>query len=68
VPSTFVRSLTHALEEAARPEIELATKVGVLLALGLNREQIAKRLGVEAVDVRLACDRLQRAAPWIAKR
>ena len=67
--STFLRALARALAADARAqvraEVELAMKVGVLLASGLPHREIALKLDVTAAEVSSASERLRRVAPTL---
>jgi hypothetical protein len=54
--------LRRALIEDLEPELALACKVAVLLAAGHTRAAIARQLGADAAQMRVADMRVRRAA------
>jgi hypothetical protein len=61
----FVRSLHRALRADVSADVELALRVGVLVAAGYTRARIARMLGVHARDMALPLERLKRVAPLL---
>jgi hypothetical protein len=63
--SPFLRELCRALAHDARAEVEMAAKVGTLLALGHSQAEIAYSLDISQAEIRAAVKRLRRVAPQI---
>jgi hypothetical protein len=57
-----LRELHRALAADARADVDLAVKVGVLVALGYPRAHVARTLDLSAKDVALPLQRLERVA------
>lgn len=58
--TSFLRDLSRELRGELVPEMETTLRVAVLSAAGLSRPQIAERLGIEDVEVRMCLGRLRR--------
>jgi hypothetical protein len=58
----YLRTLHRALVADAHHDVQLALRVGVLLSAGYPRARIARMLGVEARDMALPLERLERVA------
>jgi hypothetical protein len=63
--SEFLRELAEALAADARGEVELAAKVGTLLALGYRRGEIMERLVIRPRQFASAKAMVERAAERI---
>lgn len=61
-PSVFLASLRRALLDDFEDELVLASKVAVLQASGYRRSEIARMLGASPAALRLAEQRVKRAA------
>lgn len=59
----FVRGLHRALVEDVHADIQLALKVGTLLAGGFSRAEVARLTNAEPAELRAAYARLERIAP-----
>jgi hypothetical protein len=57
-----LRELHRALVADARADVDLALKVGTLVAVGYKRSEVARMLGVDARDMVLPLERLERVA------
>jgi hypothetical protein len=60
VASPFASNVIRALREDAETEVQLTTRVGVLLAAGCTRRQVVERLGVEPREVPPVCRKTAR--------
>jgi hypothetical protein len=56
------RELHRALIAEARRDVDLAPKVGTLVAVGYKRSEVARMLGVHARDLAVPLERLERVA------
>jgi hypothetical protein len=60
--SPFLRTLRRNMLIDLEPELVLACKVGVLLTAGWRRSEIQRRLGATPAEMRIAEQRVRRAA------
>jgi hypothetical protein len=63
----FSRRLWQALRRRAERELLLDLRVGVLLAEGFAREEVARRLHVPLIAVRESCDRIAAASDYLER-
>jgi hypothetical protein len=60
-----LRELHRALVADARADVDLALKVGTLVAVGYKRSEVARMLGLHARDMAVPLERLERVAPLL---
>ena len=60
-----LRELHRAVAADVQADVDVALKIGVLVAAGYTRAHIARILGMDARDMLLPLERLKRIAPLL---